>query len=105
VEVCDVEQGDLVSVVGMELDRGETEAIVLARQQDVSLILLDDKAARRVARRLSLRVLGTVGVLLWATRAGIIDELRVHLDKLRTVGRFRLSQSVYEAALAAVGER
>ena len=44
-----------------ELDTGEAEAIVLARQEQADVVLLDEKEARRVARRLEMRVLGTVG--------------------------------------------
>jgi predicted nucleic acid-binding protein len=53
----------------MELDEGEAEAIALCREQQAELVLLDEKDARRVVRRLGLAVLGTVGVLIWAKRA------------------------------------
>lgn len=56
------------------------------------------------ARRLGLPVLGTVGVLIWAKRAGLVANLQEHLDALQTQGKFRLSQSVYERALRAASE-
>jgi hypothetical protein len=86
------------------LDEGEAEAIALAREEQAPVVLLDEKDARQVARRLNLRVLGTVGLLIWAKRVGAIASLREQLDTLRTLGRFRLSQAVYDEALRIVGE-
>ena len=94
----------LVSLLRGELDEGEAEALALAREERLSLVLVDEKDARRVAVRLGLRVLGTVGILIWGKRVGACTTLREQLDLLRTQGRFRLSQAVYERALRAVGE-
>ena len=104
VVVREVKDRGLVSLLRAELDEGEAETIALAREEHVSLVLLDEKDARQVARRLNLQVLGTVGLLIWAKRVGLITSLREQLNNLRTLGRFRLSQSVYEQALRAVGE-
>ncbi|MFN3929969.1 MAG: DUF3368 domain-containing protein, partial [Thermoflexus sp.] len=63
--VREVQDTSLVSLLRAELDEGEAEAIALARQEQVSVILLDEKDARRVAQRLNLQVLGTAGILIW----------------------------------------
>jgi len=102
--VREVKDKDLVSLLRAELDEGEAEAIALAREEQVPVVLLDEKDARQVARRLKLQVLGTVGLLIWAKRVGAIASLREQLDTLRTLGRFRLSQAVYDEALRVVGE-
>jgi len=54
------------------------------------LILLDEREARRVAARLGLHVVGTVGLLLEAKRQGRLANLRQQLDALQTQGKFRL---------------
>lgn len=94
----------LVSLLKMELDEGEAEAIALFREEPVEALLLDEKNARAVARRLSLPILGTVGVLIWAKQTGLIPTLKEQLNALQTQGKFRLSQSVYQEALSRVGE-
>jgi hypothetical protein len=94
----------LVSLLKMELDEGEAEAIALFCEEPVEALLLDEKNARRVARRLSLPMLGTIGVLIWAKQTGLIPTLKEQLDALQTQGKFRLSQSVYQEALSRVGE-
>ncbi len=94
----------LVSLLKMELDEGEAEAIALFCEEPVEALLLDEKNARRVARRLSFPMLGTIGVLIWAKQIGLIPTLKEQLDALQTQGKFRLSQSVYQEALSRVGE-
>lgn len=104
IEVKSVADANLVMALKTSLDTGEAEAIVLAREQNISLVLLDEKDARKMARRLGLAVLGTVGILIWAKRAGLIENLRSELDVLQQQGGFRLSGALYLEALAAVGE-
>lgn len=105
VVVREVRDKALVSLLRGELDEGEAEAIALAREEQIPLVLLDEKDARRVARRLNLQVLGTVGLLIWGKRVGVIASLREQLDTLQTLGKFRLSQTIYDEALRVVGER
>jgi hypothetical protein len=88
----------------MELDEGEAEAIALFSEEPVEALLLDEKNARRVARRLSLPTLGTIGILIWAKQTGLILTLKEQLDALQTQGKFRLSRLVYQEALRRIGE-
>jgi predicted nucleic acid-binding protein len=55
------------------LDPGEREAIALAQSLNASLVLLDERRGRRVARDLGLAVSGTLGVLDLAARRGLVD--------------------------------
>ncbi|WP_256875086.1 DUF3368 domain-containing protein [Nostoc sp. C052] len=68
------------------VDRGEAEAIALAQSTPDSTVLLDDAQARRVAERLGIRRIGTVGILRKAKKAGLIVELKVYIEQLRTNG-------------------
>mgnify|MGYP000886601266 CR=1 FL=1 len=61
------------------LDPGETEVLALAQTLPDTLVLLDDETARSEARRLKLRVRGTLGVLAQAYRAGILSFPDVEL--------------------------
>lgn len=104
IEVMGIADTELATMLEARLDTGEAEAIVLAREQNITMVLLDEKDARKVAKRLGLSVLGVVGVLIWAKRAGFIDNLHSQLDMLQQQGGFRLSSALCLEALAAVGE-
>lgn len=99
-----VEDQDYVRFLAIELDEGEAEAIVLARQEGADVVLLDEKEARRVAGHLGLHVLGTVGLLIWARRQGLISSLGTQLKALQEQGGFRLSQELCLEALRQVDE-
>ncbi len=104
IEVINVADSALVSLLKASLDAGEAEAIVLAKEQQAHIVLLDEKDARVLAGKLGLSVLGTVGILIWAKRARLIPSLRLQLDELQRVGKFRLGRSLYLEALKAAGE-
>ena len=54
-------------------DPGETEVLALAQSLADPLVLLDDEVARVEARRLGLRLCGTLGILVRAHRKGLIS--------------------------------
>ena len=53
-----------------------------------SIAVLDDLAARRCAAALRLDVVGTIGLLLMAKKAGIIPTIRGPLDAIVSAGLF-----------------
>jgi predicted nucleic acid-binding protein len=63
------------------LHRGELETLTLAREREIDLVAVDDKAARRRAIQMGLLPIGTVGLLVLARRFGHLDETTA-VDKL-----------------------
>jgi len=55
----------------MLLDRGESEALVLAEDLQADLLLVDERRARTIAKQLGIPIAGTLGVLLEAKRRGL----------------------------------
>lgn len=55
------------------LGAGECEAIALAEELHADRLIMDDRAARRVATQRNLIVIGTLGVLTEAADRGLID--------------------------------
>src|ERR1051325_3478303 len=55
------------------LDRGEWEAIQLAKEINANLLLIDERAGVRAARKQGFIVTGTLGVLVEAARSGLIS--------------------------------
>jgi uncharacterized protein len=86
------------------LGAGESEAIVLAKEFQPSLLLMDDMDGRATAFKLKLSVTGTVGVLVRARKERLIPALKPLLDELVNIHRFRFGKKLYLAALCEVGE-
>jgi hypothetical protein len=72
----------------------DTEEIVL---------LLDDRAGRRVAQQLGLTTTGSIGVLLRLKEKGAIENLGTLLSEMRERG-YWLSDRVIEVAKQLAGE-
>jgi predicted nucleic acid-binding protein len=75
-----------VQLLREELDAGESEAIVLAKEHQAALLFLDERAATRKARSIGLQCIGTLGILLIAKEKGIVAELKPLLDRLQSEG-------------------
>lgn len=92
-----------VEVLLDELDLGEAETIVLARELGADWVLMDEKKGRRKLVQLGLPKIGTAGILLKAKQVGLLSVVRPELETLHQRG-FSLSQAVIEAVLKRAGE-
>jgi len=61
------------------LDKGEIELLALAQTLSEPLVLLDDEVARTEARRLNLRIRGTLGVLVQAYQQKLLSFHQIDL--------------------------
>jgi len=85
------------------LGRGEAEALTLSKEKKADLILIDEKKARKAARRAGFEVVGVLGLLLAAKNKALIPAVKPFIEELSKQG-FRLSKKVIERALKEVGE-
>jgi len=104
IEVVSVVNSLAVEVLLDELDRGEAEVIVLARELNADWVLMDEKKGRRKLTQLGIRKIGTVGILLKAKEAGYIKSVTKNLTQLRDSG-FSISQYVFDRVLQEAGEK
>ncbi|OQY83642.1 MAG: hypothetical protein B6D41_16730 [Chloroflexi bacterium UTCFX4] len=86
-----------------ELGQGELEAISLGLNSPLSRIILDDRAARDVAKENNLEIIGTIGILLAAKQKGLVTAISPLLATIRNKG-FRMSESMLRDALRRAGE-
>lgn len=85
------------------LDKGESSAIALAIDLQEVLLIIDEIKGRREAKRLGLKITGTLGILLKAKEFGFIKEIKESLNQLETKG-FRISPEVKNDILQQGGE-
>jgi hypothetical protein len=104
LEVIKVRDQRIVAQLAASLDIGEAEAIVLAEEQSANLVLIDDFLARTLALSRGLPVIGLLGVLLKAKRAGLIEVLTPVIADLETVAGFRISPKLRADLLREAGE-
>ena len=104
LEVRPVRDLGFVARLEGELDPGEAEAIVLARESGADLLLIDERLGRQVAVREGLRISGLLGLCVDAKLAGKIASLRELVQKLELEAGFRVSRAVKEKAFALAGE-
>jgi len=86
-----------------DLGPGETEVLALALEAPGSVVVLDDAVARSVAQTLGVEMTGTLGLLLDAKRAGLVQAVAPILDELDSL-RFRLSARTRTAVLELAEE-
>lgn len=85
------------------VDRGEAQAIALALAHAGSTVLLDDAQARRVAERVGVNRIGTLGVLRRAKKLGYVPAIKPLVLKLQANGIY-MRQALVDAILRDVGE-
>ncbi len=70
------------------MDYGESESVILYKELNADFLLIDDKKARDIAENLNIKCIGTLGILSFAKRKGIIKELRPLYMSLLTNNRY-----------------
>lgn len=97
---CLTENDARLSLLKLQLDAGESEAILLSGQLKLAL-LIDERAGRNMAKSMGLHILGLVGVLYALKQQGEIetDKMKQLVSALEQV-HFRMSSALKELLLS-----
>jgi len=92
-------------ILAWDLGKGETAVLSFALAFPDWVAVLDDGAARRCARSLSISLTGTLSVVILAKQHGLIDSAAQVIHALRNAN-FRLDDHIIRDVLArTVGEK
>ncbi|MCL2662746.1 MAG: DUF3368 domain-containing protein [Oscillospiraceae bacterium] len=103
IEVTKIQNDNARKTFVTSLHIGEVETMILAMEKSADLCILDDLLARKHAKRLNIKIVGTLGVLIAAKKMKHINEIKPFLDQLISNGMF-ISNSLYSIALSTADE-
>lgn len=86
-----------------DMGPGEAQVLMLGLETLGTVLIINDRLARDIARAYHLPLKGTLGVLLEAKQRGLIPEIKPLLDRLQEL-RFRLAPPTRAAVLKLAGE-
>ena len=98
-----VSDKEKMEILEMQLDKGESSAIVLALEKKDSLLIIDEKRGRAIAKKMGMKITGILGVIIKAKEQGLIDAVKPLIEKLEIVG-FRISEKLKNQILKRVNE-
>ena len=107
IEMRKVTSRELVNNLMSTIDVGESEAIALAQEMGAQLLIMDERKGRAVARRLNIKVTGTLGLLIKAKEKNFIKSIRpaiLDLTALQDSDKFRVAPELIVEILRQAGE-
>ena len=80
---------------------GEVECLYVCKETGVSVLLTDDLAVREAAKRMSLRPVGSLGIVVKAYRAGDISlaDAEGYITDLYDVSSLFVTRVIVEMAI------
>jgi predicted nucleic acid-binding protein len=103
VQIKPVRNKNFQRALLLEVDLGEASAIAMAAENQPSLLIIDDLKGRKLAKKLSISITGTLGLILNAKRQGVIPLIRPVFEKIQLTN-FRISPILMENILKEAGE-
>ncbi|MBR8840271.1 MAG: DUF3368 domain-containing protein [Stigonema ocellatum SAG 48.90 = DSM 106950] len=90
-------------ILAWGLDRGESEVLSFALENTGYRAIIDDAAARRVAKTLNIPFMGTLGMLLLAKKKGLIPAISEPIQAIQDAGLW-LSDDLIQFLKQQAGE-
>jgi predicted nucleic acid-binding protein len=86
------------------VDKGEASVIYLVREKGADFVLIDERKARKIARKVyGLNVVGSAGLLVEAKHQRLIPSVREALNGMRSAG-YWIHDDIVKAALRRTEE-
>ena len=96
---CSLASKDRVELLTVELDQGESEALVQAQERNAAYFIGDEKRARQIGEAQGLKLVGTLRILARLHLQGQAEETSALANKLRRDLKFRISDELIAQAI------
>lgn len=103
IHVEEIENQMAKSMFKTQLHDGEVEVMILAKERDADIVIIDDANAKKHAKYLKLPVTGTLGVLIKAKKQGYISELKPIIQEMVNKNIY-ISEKLMQLCLEMVNE-
>lgn len=103
IQIRQIEDNKSKRFFRVQLHDGEVEVMILGKELEADLLVIDDYIAREYAKYLDFKVTGTLGVILKAKEKGIIENVKPLIDALIQNGIY-IGNEIYEDVLNSAGE-
>lgn len=103
IEIETAREKHYQKVIEQTVDSGEASIMVLAIELENCVVSIDDLRARNVAKKLGLKLTGTLGIIYKAKKIGHIKSMRETIEKLKLVN-FRISEKIEQKVIQLSGE-
>ncbi len=94
IETYTVKNEGAVKELYGRLHYGELEVIIGAKELQIPLAIIDERAARKVAADFLVDTIGILGILTLAKKQGILKCIKPDVDMLREKG-YRIGDELY----------
>ncbi|WP_282780787.1 DUF3368 domain-containing protein [Phaeodactylibacter xiamenensis] len=87
ISIEKIEDVQKFKLLNLELDKGESSGITLALENEASLLIIDEKKGRGIAKKLGIKITGILGVMIRAKEIGVINRVKPLIEKLAACRR------------------
>ncbi len=100
----DISDTSLFDILNNLLDSGESQAIVLAKELNL-ILLIDEKKGRKIAKNMGLNIIGLLGILILNVKKKYTskDEALKILERIKELN-FRVSQKLENSFLEQISK-
>lgn len=103
IEIRKLKDNVQFKILEQSIDAVEASSIALGLEIPNSLIILDDKKARKIAFQLNIPYTGVIGILVQAKKLGKIKKVKPFLELLKSSGMW-VSSEIYSEILSITNE-
>ena len=104
IQTKSVSNNSLTEILMLTLDKGESQAISLAKELNANLIIIDEVQGRKIAQQMNLNVIGLLGILIQAKQKNHIRSVTHIMDELKQKAGFWISAELYTKVIEITKE-